>query len=540
MTKKPPERPDTPPPNSMKAAAPEAPKVQEEGPNFCAVPPKKRATHLTHFSDRVLTITLPTAGMLGILVFTKELDPSVAVLSFATVVLLTVVVMLPFMDNLRTVADYTRQLSLYQTEDDLPEAPKVNENEESGEIISAINQMQSFWSARHAALKAQTLSDTAVLDSLPDPLLMLGRESRIMGANQAARALFGSGTKDRPLSGIIPDVDVLEAVDSVLSGEMISSQLEWRRGKSGDASRIFQIRMEPLPIADDEAHQGAVAVLALHDISALKKIEQLQADFVANASHELRTPLSIISGFVETLLTSAKDDEEAREKFLGIMQAQTSRMSQLVEDLLSLSKIQLQDDTAPKQLVNVDMLLDKVTNDLHSKAEQAEAKIEVEKEAPLPPVIGYENELIQVLHNLTDNALKYGEEKGTVTISAAPAPEMTGAMMKMGGGTDAFLRVSVHNMGAPIPKKDIPRLTERFYRTADAGKNKATGSGLGLAIVKHILNRHKGTLHIESSEHEGTTFTAYLPLAPGALAEARTDRWGDNGDADASANSAGL
>jgi two-component system phosphate regulon sensor histidine kinase PhoR len=217
----------------------------------------------------------------------------------------------------------------------------------------------------------------------------------------------------------------------------------------------------------------------------------MRADFIANASHELRTPLSTLIGFLETLAGPAREDTEARARFLPIMLEQARRMARLVSDLLSLSRIELHEHTPPTGRVDLTAILHGVADALEIKAKNRGMAIRIEADR-LPPVLGDADELAQVFQNLIDNAVKYGSRNSEVRVMAGPAEV---------------------DRGEGIPREHLPRLTERFYRVDSARSRELGGTGLGLAIVKHIVNRHRGHLEIESAPGEGSRFTVYLRTA---------------------------
>ena len=442
-----------------------------------------------HFVERVLTVSLPTAIMLIILVMMGEVSPVSAVAGFAGVVALTVLLSLPFFVTLQSVTRYVREMA---EEKDFSELPHLTgTDDESALIIAAINRMRTIWLNKTERLEAQTLSDAAVLDSLPDPLLMLDEDGEVMGANQAAREILGLSVRGRKLADVIGDAALEQAAEQVVSAEETKKSLETVLN-----GRTYNAKIERLPA---EAKAGAVAVLTLFDMTAQKQFEQMQADFVANASHELRTPLSILSGFVETLQGTARDDAESRDKFLGIMQTQAVRMSALIESLLSLSRLQMNANNKPSDAVDVPDILKNVKQMLDAKAEKKNAVIALKLCTQPYRILGDAGELTQVFQNLTDNALKYGQDGGTVTLSC-----------KVDGNN--YL-VAVHNTGDTIKPEALPHVFERFYRVAET-KNKARGTGLGLAIVAQIVKHHDGKITVESSAEAGTTFTVSLPFSP--------------------------
>jgi two-component system phosphate regulon sensor histidine kinase PhoR len=245
-------------------------------------------------------------------------------------------------------------------------------------------------------------------------------------------------------------------------------------------------------------------LMSFHDQTPLRRVEEMRADFVANASHELRTPLAALSGFIDTLQGPARDDPKARERFLGIMHAQATRMARLIDDLLSLSRVELSAHVRPSTQIDLLPLIRQVVDGLEVLA--AERQVTIETELPDQPAIvaGDREELLRLLENLIENALKYGASGGRVIVSLATVAAADAA---------PEIQVRVRDFGPGIPPEHLPRLTERFYRV-DAGDSRAQGgTGLGLALVKHILNRHGGRLLIESVLHNGATFTAAFPQA---------------------------
>jgi len=249
---------------------------------------------------------------------------------------------------------------------------------------------------------------------------------------------------------------------------------------------------------------GPLVLVRIRDLTELRRAEELRADFVANASHELRTPLAAVTGFIDTLRGHAKDDGPARERFLEIMSVEAGRMRRLIEDLLSLTRIELNEHNPPAGEVDVASVVRDAAAVLAPLADEDRISIQIDPCESLK-VVGDRDELTQVFQNLIHNAIKYGRSGGEVRIrfGRAEAPSK-----REGGGQ---VLVSVQDEGEGIPREAIPRLTERFYRVDVKRSRERGGTGLGLAIVKHILNRHKGRLQIESVPGEGSTFTVSLP-----------------------------
>ena len=260
------------------------------------------------------------------------------------------------------------------------------------------------------------------------------------------------------------------------------------------------------------AEGGGRILIQIRDLTAVRRAEEMRADFVANASHELRTPLAAVSGFIDTLRGHARNDAEARDRFLEIMNVEAARMRRLIDDLLSLTRIELNEHNPPAGVVDVVAVAKGAAQALSPLAQNDDIGIDFAPQEPLFAV-GDRDELTQVFQNLVHNAIKYGREKSTVRISFG---RVESGSRREGG--QVF--VAIEDEGEGIPREAIPRLTERFYRVDVKRSRERGGTGLGLAIVKHILNRHQGRLQIESTPGVGSTFTVFLPAAGAASASA--------------------
>ncbi len=340
-----------------------------------------------------------------------------------------------------------------------------------------------------------------MIDALPDPLIFLSNSRKCLRRNQAARSLFEGLSHGKPIDTVIRHPELLSTIEHVQkTGEAHSVSIEL----ISNIRRKFDVRILPIAtVGEDGKHENSAILLAMQDVTKVEKSEAMRADFVANVSHELRTPLTSLIGFAETLLGPAKDDEEARLQFLGIMQEQAERMLKIIEDLLSLSRIEVDEHSRPTELVDVKNVLQKTCDTLQMKAAKLKTTFALNLPENLPSIKGDEGQLIQVFQNLIDNAIKYGSANGsnpnsTVTIEALI-------------GDDNRIKISITDQGKGIPEEDIPRLTERFYRVDTARSREMGGTGLGLAIVKHIINRHHGKLSITSEEDQGSCFTISLP-----------------------------
>jgi two-component system, OmpR family, phosphate regulon sensor histidine kinase PhoR len=379
-------------------------------------------------------------------------------------------------------------------------APEVNSPDPSvRELWLALGRWARETEAELKARDTALESARSVLVALPEPLILLDASRRVLRANQAAAALLGEHMEGRDLAGALRHPAVLSATDQVLKGEParvvefdLTSPVE--RHLSAHLARL-----------SPEA-EGATAVLVLHDLTEMKRAEHLRADFVANASHELKTPLATLVGFIETLRGPAHDDSGARERFLGIMAEQGARMSRLVEDLLSLSRIEMNEHRAPTEAIRVEHVLRQAAEPLEPRAQLRQMRFAFDLPTDLPPVMGDGDELVQVFQNLFDNALKYGDEKTAIEVVARMSSKAF-----PGGRTGVAVAVRDHGQG--IARDHIPRLTERFYRV-DAARSRALGgTGLGLAIVKHIVSHHRGTFEIDSEPGQGSVFTVHLPAS---------------------------
>jgi len=371
-------------------------------------------------------------------------------------------------------------------------------------IVNAIAARRNI--AALGAGGGQTPSDIAglpalardILERFPDPLMLMDASGRVMLANRAMRDVVGVDAERKHVSAILRTPPVLDAIrNTAATGE--TSSVEFTLPVP--VQRTYQA------YAARAGSEPAVTILLLHDLTSMKRAEQLRADFVANASHELRTPLAALTGFIETLKGHAKEDPEARDQFLDIMTVEASRMRRLIDDLLSLTRIEQNEHVPPSGAVSLETVLREAIAALTPLARLDEITLELSAAPDLPRAIGERDELIQIFQNLIHNAIKYGKPGGHVWVTLA--------MTAVPGGRRAeqMLAVGIRDDGEGIPQAAVPRLTERFYRVDVKRSREKGGTGLGLAIVKHIVNRHQGRLTIESKQGEGTTFTVFLPAA---------------------------
>jgi two-component system phosphate regulon sensor histidine kinase PhoR len=337
----------------------------------------------------------------------------------------------------------------------------------------------------------------AVVAGLPDPVIALDRNGRVLTLNEHARMLAPALRQGDPVSLALRMPELIEAVSrAYASGE--EQRVEYSERVPID--RWFELIVKPV-WRESKHDRPHLVLMTFHDLTPLRRVEEMRADFVANASHELRTPLAALSGFIETLQGSARDDTKARERFLAIMQEQARRMARLIDDLLSLSRIELNAHRRPDTPIDLVPIVRQVADGLETLARDRGVSVNVEAASALK-IPGDRDELVRVFENLVENALKYGAsgKRIDITLSHAATPD-----------GDPEARISVRDYGPGIAPEHVPRLTERFYRVDVRESRAQGGTGLGLALVKHILNRHHGRISIESTPGAGATFTVYLP-----------------------------
>lgn len=458
----------------------------------------------SQFATKVLIISFPTALVFLVLVALKMIAPTMAIISMATIVLFNIIFLFPLTAQLQQVKKYISAIAKGENIDTTN--MKLSE-EEAKQIADAVNAMHLFWAQKAEILEAQTISDTAVLDSLPDPIMVIDRAGNILGANLSARNSFGKKITDKNIDKVFCSNNFINAVNKVLNKESKAENLVFYVDKPIDKKLYAHIKQLPWL-----SKGKAVAVISIYDLTKSLKIEKMQSDFVANASHELRTPLSIISGFIETLQTSAKDDADVRDKFLKTMQEQTEYMSALIENLLSLSRIELNQDQHPDTSITITDIVQEVIEAMNVKAQTRNMKLKLIANDEIPMVLADRAQIRQVLQNLTDNAIKYAPSDTDITLRINNVEKMPTTKTTQTLQCRA-VAISVNNKGPKIESEKLARLTERFYRLQEHKDLNIKGTGLGLAIAKHIIMRHRGNLTVNSNGYNGTTFTIYLPVA---------------------------
>ena len=338
------------------------------------------------------------------------------------------------------------------------------------------------------------LSALDLAAAMPDPVLLVDRSGGILHANDAARATFGAIASGMPLQMKFRAPEMQELAAAIEAGAAVPPPpVEL-------VERLPVERVHRVFAARTDGPEGPW-VLIFKDQSEVRRIDRMRADFIANASHELRTPLASIAGFVETLRGPAKDDPAAREHFLEIMHAQTTRMARLIDDLLSLSRLEMKAFLNPGDRAEIVRVVREVMDSLAHQAREAGVAFEYVGPEGGIEINGDEDELFQVFENLLENACKYGGSGGKVVVTVEPASP----------ATEGEVRVTVRDFGPGIASEHIPRITERFYRVDVEDSRARKGTGLGLSIVKHILSRHDARLTIRSRLGEGAAFTVGFP-----------------------------
>ncbi len=437
----------------------------------------------------------PSCAALAALHWSGYLAGEPAFLAFLGIALVTAVLVQRYLSSLARFARFVAELSGEQE----PLMPRLKFAPATEELASAAATLSSGWRRQRASIDNLAASAQAIVDGLPDPLIAVDRHRRIVRTNRAAVILLGPMGADRDLSTALRHPQLLSAIDTLLDtadGNFIGpDQIAVDIVLSGapELDVIAHARRLPRAAAD-----GSLALIVLHDTTALRRAERMRADFVANASHELKTPIAGLAGFIETLRGPAREDEAARERFLGIMSEQADRMRRLVDDLLTLSRIEQHEHARPDTDVDLARVLVGVLDLLQLKATSRNVVLDLSVDPSLPRAIGDSDELTIVFQNLVDNAIKYAKPSTTVRVTAKPL-------------TGQRLAVAVADEGDGIPPAHLPRLTERFYRVDTARSRALGGTGLGLAIVKHVVNRHRGRLDIQSAPGKGSVFTVTLP-----------------------------
>ncbi|WP_417431340.1 ATP-binding protein [Kiloniella sp.] len=452
-----------------------------------------------------LILSSPAIAVLFALVILHLVVWQAALISGLLILVGTSYILNSHYSHVERLKEYITALRQLKGRDALPEPPSAVGSFLYPELNSTLSRMAQERQQYRRQLEDVTDGNEAILRSLPDPLIMLGTKRKIIRGNPAAETIFEDKLAGKELSTVLRNPSILNTIDELEKSQKdISRFVDFKI--HGRVERYLQARIARMP---EQTWDGTKVIISLHDLTSAKRVEQMREDFVANVSHELKTPLASLMGFIETLKGPAKDDPDAQQKFLKIMQDQSERMSRLVSDLLSLSKIELLEHTPPTSVTDLSEAMTTIIEGLHTQIQSKNITIRRDMDDVIP-VLGDTEALTQVFQNLLENAVKYGHQGTTVTIRCKSYGPGSQGMRRLGRPSVA---ISIIDQGDGIPREHIPRLTERFYRVDAARSRELGGTGLGLAIVKHIVNRHRGVLTIDSEVGRGSTFTVYLPQA---------------------------
>ncbi|MGI9353309.1 MAG: ATP-binding protein [Rhizobiaceae bacterium] len=339
-----------------------------------------------------------------------------------------------------------------------------------------------------------------LIDGLLFPVYLLDQNANVEYSNLTATSAFGPVNAGDRITIRFRQPQLNQMIEkALLENKAVTTDYH----EPVPADRWFQVQISPVPFTEETADERSekLFLLAFHDQTEARRIDQMRSDFIANASHELRTPLASLLGFIETIKGPAKDDIKARDRFMDVMLDQAERMSRLVNDLLSLSRIEMKAHVKPSETVSLRDILLQVVSSLQALAAQMKVSIDLDAREDLS-IIGDHDELVQVFENLVENACKYGQEGERVLVTLEKVQE----------ADNSFASVSIRDFGIGIAVEHQHRITERFYRVDVARSREKQGTGLGLAIVKHILNRHGSRLKVTSEPGEGAEFSIHFTL----------------------------
>jgi two-component system phosphate regulon sensor histidine kinase PhoR len=382
-------------------------------------------------------------------------------------------------------------------------------NDEVADLAAVLNQMATAIEETIQTLRDDRAKMSATLTAMQEGVLVLAPDGTVRLINQAMERMVWR--RDTEVLGRT----YLEVIRQPHLNEFITESLTQSTAASTEITvgagpeRTFQVQASPLTQGIGESHG---LVLVFHDITELRRAEQVRKDFVANVSHELRTPLTAIKGYIEALQDRSFEDREQRDRFLETVRKQTDRLNLIITDLLLLAKIESGQVPIKQEPVSLAGLIDRTVGLLKRLIEQKQHRVVVKIPAALPPILGDEERLGQVFSNLLDNAIKYTPEQGTITISAELSKTEVGVGGASAGPPPTTIEVSVEDTGIGIPPQDLPRIFERFYRVDKARSRELGGTGLGLSIVKHLVEGHGGTVSAES-QGKGTRFVVRLPVS---------------------------
>jgi two-component system, OmpR family, phosphate regulon sensor histidine kinase PhoR len=449
----------------------------------------------TRFYNRnlegVVRLAMPLSEIAQMSRRLKHVLAGALVLAFLAALAMSLIVSTLISRPLKEMSSVARSIAA----GDFSKYPSMTSKNEVGDLARALRHMSDQVKLRLQEVVSSRSRLEAVLLSMFDGVMVVDSGGSILLMNEALRILLGVSEDPvgkKPLE-VVRNADIQEVVDRTLG--------RTRGVESKELTLVVPVEKTLLahatPVVQDNKTEGAV--LVFHDISELRRLEKIRQDFVANISHELRTPVSTIKGYSETLLDGALEDREHARDFLNIIHADSERLAKLIDDILDLSRIESGRLKLEPRSCALDRIVGRVVSTLGRQAQERGIRMVSEIPANLPAVLADEDRIVQVLSNLLDNALKYTEGEGSVTVTALES--------------DGYVRVDVRDTGSGISEKDLPRVFERFYRADRQYSSEKIGTGLGLSIVKHIVQAHNGQVFVESVSGQGSTFSFTLPKA---------------------------
>ena len=440
----------------------------------------------------VFYLSLPNGILVLIISSLTDLALHQAIAAWAAAAAATMLMVLPVLSGLTLMPRFTEGL----TAGNNLQPPNFGNSKLGRETAAALIRLERAWHEEMEALVQSVQTNEKIIELLPDPLIILDDNRMVIRANRSARREFGEDITGRNLATIFRAPEVLVTwSDALETGSSTQSEFTI---PLPEPARTFLCRAYPVQL---EENQNQSSLIGFYDITALKQMDQTRADFVANASHEIRTPLAAISGALETLRGPAEGDKEAQERFLNIIQDHAERINRLIEDLLSLSQIEMKEHHSPADPTDIMTVVNGALEDVHWRTKNANAQITLDSQVQGIRVAADPFSLRRAFLNLLDNAVKYGGSEVSVSVTLQDqSPRGTRAMVK------------ISDNGPGIPEEHLGRLTERFYRVDKARSRALGGTGLGLAIVKHIVHHHQGELSIRSQQGAGTSVLITLPI----------------------------
>ena len=418
----------------------------------------------------------------------------------------------------RPIAEMTA-VARRMAEGDFSRKVSAVSSDEIGQLGRVLNLMAQRLEDRLAELEEQRAKEAAILDSMVEGVLAVDGESRILFINASACRLFNAssvGAEGRPFLEVIRNKEILDLLDRTLREGSFTTQ-EYQI--YAPVQRTVQVHATPLKGRD----RTSGAIVVLHDVTELRRLETVRTEFVANVSHELRTPLTSIKGYLETLLEGGLEDREHARPFLEVIHKHTERLDRLLDDLLDLSNLELGKITLHRRAIGLAEVVKGAIAIYQPQAAKQEIELHALVPDDLPEVLADRDRVAQILINLLDNSLKFTPKGGRVTVAARLVPSSEFRVPSSEPGTwnlepgtasaSEVVEISVEDTGIGIPSQDLPRITERFYRVEKARSREMGGTGLGLAIVKHLVKAHGSDLIIESQLNQGTTVRFHLPTS---------------------------